>query len=312
MPRSARATIPSSPTGVLDDLDLFVAVAEHASFVDAARKTGVGTSSVSRAVARLEEQLGVVLLRRTSRKVVLTDEGRQLLEYARPHIEGLKGALASTADQRAEVSGLIRVTAPAYTGSTRVARALAAFVAAHPQVRIELDASNEIKDLIEDGFDFGIRVGPVVDADFVTRQLWRGEFGLFATKTFVRDTLDDKPKVSRKQLENGPCICLRMPVKWRFRDAKGRATEITPGVRFAINDPRGALEIARQHLGIALVPVDAVADEPDGLVQLDTDIGAPEPIDLFLVYPARRQLARRVRMAIDWLADPRFATRTAT
>jgi LysR family transcriptional regulator AphB len=302
MRRATTGTIPTRPTGVLDDLDLFVAVAQHSSFAEAARRTVVGTSSVSRAVARLEEQLGVVLLRRTSRKVVLTDEGRQLLQYAAPHVDGLKEALAATAEQRAQPSGLVRITAPTYTGATRVARALAAFALAHPQIRIDLDASNELNDLLEEGFDFAIRVGPIVDADFVVRHLWRGEFGLFAAPAFVRGALGGRTAIARERLERGPCIVLRSSAIWRFRDAKGRAAEVKPGVRFAVNDPRGALEVARQGLGIALAPLDAVADGAGELVALTTELGAPEPIDLFVVYPTRRMLPLRVRLTIDWLA----------
>src|SRR5690349_14146176 len=125
----------SHPTGgmipkrlnALDDLSIFVSVARQASFAGASRRLGIPTSSVSRAVARLEDELKVQLLRRTSRNVVLTDEGRELLEQAAPHLGALEAALASALDRQPEPSGVVRVTAPAYTGSTRIARSLAAF-----------------------------------------------------------------------------------------------------------------------------------------------------------------------------------------
>jgi DNA-binding transcriptional LysR family regulator len=310
MARSANGTTRFAG-GVLDDLELFVAVAQEQSFVAAARRARLGTSSVSRAVARLEGQLGLVLLRRNSRKVVLTDEGRELVHKAAAHLDELQGALAATADGRAELSGVVRVTAPAYTGATRVARALAAFAAAHPQVRIELDASNRLHDLLDDGFDFAVRIGPVADADFVARPLWRGEFCLVAAPAFVRATLHGRARVTRALLESDCCIVLRPAARWRFVAARGRTIEIAPGARFVVNDPRGALEVARQGLGIALVPLDAL-DASDELVRLDADLGTPAPIDLFVVYPARRQLSRRVRLAIDWLADAPDGTVTGS
>ena len=303
MAHSANGTIPLVG-GALDDLELFVAVAHEQSFVAAARRARLGTSSVSRAVARLEERLGVVLLRRNSRKVALTDEGRELARSALPHLRGLHGALSVTADGRADVAGIIRVTAPTYTGATRVARALAAFAAAHPRVRIELDASNRLHDLLDDGFDFAIRSGPIADADFMSRPLWQGEFVLVATPAFVRAALQNRRRVTRATLERDACIVLSPSARWTFLGPDGGAVEVAPGARFVVNDPRGALEVARMGLGIALVPRDAV-DAADDLVLLDADLGKPAPSDLFIVYPVRRQLSRRVRLAIDWLAAPR-------
>ncbi len=293
--------------GGLDDLSIFVSVARQTSFVAASRRLGVPTSSVSRAVARLEDELNVQLLRRTSRNVVLTDEGRQLLEQAAPHLGALEEAIASAVDRQPEPSGVVRVTAPAYTGSTRVARSLAAFSLAHPNITVELDASNVIRDLLQDGFDFGVRVGPYVDPDFVARRLWQGQFGLFAAQAFVKSALGGKAQIDRETLQCQPCVALRPSVVWRFLGPAGEQIEIAPPVRFTVNDPRGTADVARQGLGIALLPLDAVAQNAQGLVRLRTDFGEPQPIDLYVVYPTRRLLPQRVRMAIEWLTKERNA-----
>jgi DNA-binding transcriptional LysR family regulator len=288
--------------GALDDLAVFVSVAQHASFVEASRRLALPTSSVSRAVARLEEDLGVSLLRRTSRTVVVTDEGRQLLLQAAGHVEGLQEALAATADRHPDPSGVVRVTAPAFTGATRVANSLASFALAHPKVSVELDATNVLRDLLHDGFDFGIRVGPDVDADFVARHLWQGQFGLFAARDFVKRRLHGKQRMTREILQREPCVVLRPSAVWRFRDPDGRITEMSPRSCFAVNDPRGAVEAARRGLGIVLAPLDAVPLDARELVRLEADFGEPQPLDLYVVYPTRRLLPLRVRMAVDWLA----------
>jgi DNA-binding transcriptional LysR family regulator len=303
MRRATIGTIGAAPPGDLDDLAVFVTVAQHASFVDASRRLGIPKSSVSRAVSRLEQSLGLPLLRRTSRTVVVTDEGRQLLHRAAGHVEGLQEALASLADRHLDPSGVVRVTAPAFTGSTRVAQALAAFGLAYPKISVELDATNAIRDLLNDGFDFGIRVGPHVDADFVARHLWQGRFGLFATHDFIKKALGAKSCVSRAALERAPCVVLRTAVVWRFDDPNGGTVEIAPRARFAVNDPRAAVDVARRGLGIVLAPLEAVPSEARELVRLETDFGEPRPVDLFVVYPTRRLLPLRVRMAIDWLAQ---------
>jgi LysR family transcriptional regulator, transcriptional activator AphB len=201
------------------------------------------------------------------------------------------------------VSGSIRVTAPSFTGSTHVARRLAAFAAKHPKVAIELDASNVRRDLLADGFDFALRVGPSADADFVSRALWRGQFGLVASRELAKRLLGSGARLGREALERAPCVAMRPGVVWRFAGAAG-PVEVRPKVRFVVNDPRGALEVARLGLGLALVPLEALPRRRE-LRLLETDFGAPEPVVLHAVYPSRRLLPLRVRLAIEWLAaDP--------
>lgn len=286
--------------GTLDDLAVFVAVARAGSFVQAARRTGTPTSTVSRSVARLEEALGVPLLRRTSRRVALTEEGRQLLAAAALHVDAAGAALAGLTERRATPSGPVRVTAPAYTGATWVARALAAFAATHPGITVELDATNAIHDLLADDFDFGVRVGGESSPDFVARLLWRGRLGLYAARSFVAEA-PGGARVDRAAIERGPCVALRAGVPWRFVDPAGGVLEVRPNVRVAVNDPRAVVEVARQGLGIALVPRDAVPDDDPVLVPLEPSFGEPAGVDLFVVYPTRRLLPQRVRLAVDWL-----------
>ena len=298
----------------LDDVAVFVLVAKHASFVTAARSASIPTSTVSRAVARLEENMGVRLLARTTRRVALTDEGRQLALAAAPHLDGLQEALVVTSDRRSEPSGLIRVTAPAYTGATRVATALAELSEKYPELAIEIDSTNALRDLVEGGFDFGVRVGPIADQDFVARRLWSGNFGLFAAKSFVKSSLRGKKHVMREVVERSPCITLRANQVWRFRDSSGRVVAMTPRVRFAVNDPRAAVEVARHGGGLVVAPREAVAalersERGSGLVALTTELGDPEPVELFIVYPSRRLLPRRVQLAIDWLRRPKYRHR---
>ncbi|HEY0250181.1 MAG TPA: LysR family transcriptional regulator [Kofleriaceae bacterium] len=274
----------------LDDLAVFIAVARETSFTRAAKKLDLPSSSVSRAVARLEDDLGISLLRRTSRTVALTHEGRLLLERASGHLEGLAEALDAVTDRETEPAGVVRVTAPAFTGATRVAHALADFAAKHPKVVVELDATNAIRDLVADGYDFGVRVGSNVDADFIVRPLWTSRFSLYAT-TAVRRSLGKR--ITREILETTPAVVLRQPITWRF--AHG---EVTPNARFVVNDPRAAIDVARRGLGLVLAPIDAAGS---GLVPITSELGEPRAQDLFVVYPTRRLLPLRVRMAIDWL-----------
>jgi LysR family transcriptional regulator AphB len=286
----------------LDDLVVFALVATHASFRAASQRARIPTSSVSRAVARLEKELGIRLLQRTTRKVTVTEDGRQLLLRAAPHLEGLGDALTAAASGSDEPSGLIRVTAPAYTGATRLTVALAAFALAYPKVKVEIDPSHYPRSLIDDGYDFAVQVGPVEATEFVARPLWKVRAGLFATPKFARSVLGRRTVVTRADLERGPCVAARSSETWVFADTAGSPVLVRPGIRFAVSDPRATVEVARQGVGFVLAPVDAVAAAPAGLLAMKTDFGEPRALDLFVVYPTRRLLPRRVRLAIDWIA----------
>ncbi len=291
-----------SPPGSYEDLVTFVEVARHLSFVEAARRTRTPPSTVSRSVARLEEALGVRLLQRTSRRVVLTDEGRQLLLRAAPPVDEIGEALHGIADRGAELRGLVRVTAPAFTGATRVARALASFAKAHPGVTVELDASNVIRDLVEDRFDLALRVGPLDDVELVGRRVWESSFGLFAARSLLDGALRGRRTMSREVLESLPAVVTRPSARWRFRRRDGLVTEVVPGARFAVNDPRAAVDVARQGVGVVLAPREAVPAKDPDLVAVSTELGEPEPAQIFAVYPNRRLLPLRVKMALEWLA----------
>lgn len=285
------------PPGSFEDLAMFVEVARQLSFVAAAETMKTPASTVSRAVARLEDALRVRLLQRTSRRVALTAEGQQLLLRAAPAVDDLGNALTATVDDGAEVRGVVRVTAPAFTGSTRVARRLAEFARKYPGVTIELDVSNAIRDVIEDRFDLAIRVGPLEDADLVARRLWESEFGVFGARSLIgKDRL-----LTRARLDELPAIVTRASGKWRFVDPGGARFEVTPRARFAVNDPRAAADVARRGVGLALVPLEAVSRGDPELVKLRCDFGEPEPARIFAVHASRRLLPTRVKLVLDWL-----------
>jgi DNA-binding transcriptional LysR family regulator len=291
------------PPGRYEDLAVFVEVARHLSFVEASHRTRTPASTVSRAVARLEDALGVRLLQRTSRKVALTEEGRQLLLRAAPPIDELGEALHGAADKGAELRGLVRVTAPAFTGATRVARALAEFAKTHPGVTIELDASNAVRDLVEERFDLALRVGPLEDADLVARRVWEGSFGLFAPRSVVANVLRGRRSTSRETLEQLPAVVTRASARWRFLGDDGQVTQVSPNARFTVNDPRAAVDVARRGVGVVLAPLEAVPAADRDLVRITADVGEPEPAQIFAVYPSRRLLPLRVKLALEWLAD---------
>lgn len=282
------------------DLRLFVAVARHASFVGASRRTGVPTSTVSRAVARLEQGLGVRLLHRTSRRVSATDEGARLLARAAPLLDQLRDVLEDAAGREEAPAGRLRVTAPVVTGAERVGRALVAYAAAHPRVAVELRLTNAVLSLVEEGLDLAFRVGPIADADVVARRLWAIPYALGASPALVARALGGRRRVDAATLARAPAVVTRPGAPWRFRAADGAVRTLRPEERFAVSDPRVAVEAARAGLGVVRAPAELIA-RARGLVTVECALGEPEGRELFAVYPSRRLVPRRVRDAIEWV-----------
>jgi LysR family transcriptional regulator AphB len=286
----------------LDDVRIFLAVAQYSSFVEAARRTGVPTSTVSRRVAQLEEALGKRLLQRTSRRVGLTHEGERLRERAGPLLEGLASVLDKAADREEEPAGRLRVTAPVSTGAQRIAPALFSFAAQHPRLTLELRLTNAMVSLVEEGFDLAFRVGPVQDAELVARRMWSAPFALAASPRFVRQVLRGRTQLDRDSLGEVPAILTQPGGSWRLRRRDGSIEEFRPRERISVNDPRVAISAAAEGLGVVCAAKESIEQQGPALTQLTVTARTIEPRELFAVYPSRRQLPARVRLALDWVA----------
>lgn len=281
----------------LDDLQIFVAIAREGSFVAASRRTGVPTSTVSRALARLEERLGARLFHRTSRRVSPSQEGERLLARVAPLIDGLAEVAAETRERSAEPVGRLRVTAPVVSGSGWIGRGLVAFAEANPRVRVELHLSNEVVDLVAEGFDLGFRAGPIEDTGLVARKLWSTSYVLAASPSFVARALGGRTNLTREELETVPAVLHRKGARWTFV-AEDRKTTITPNERFIADDPRVAIEAAAEGLGIVRAATSLLPGR--ALVTLSTELGSLAARTMYAVHPGRAP--RRVRMAVDFLA----------
>ncbi|WP_245814559.1 LysR family transcriptional regulator [Cystobacter ferrugineus] len=287
----------------LDDLRLFAMVAKHLSFVEAARRLGVPTSTLSRRVASLEDTLGARLLQRTSRRVGLTEEGERLLERAEPLLDALASVLDRTVDREEEPAGRLRVTAPVLTGSQRIAPALFAFAAKHPRISVELTLTNARVSLVEEGYDLAFRIGPIQDAELVARRIWSVPFGLAASPRFVLEVLQGRTRLDRDTLASVPAVLSRAGGTWPLRRKDGSLDELRPHERHTVNDPRVAIAAAVEGLGVVCAPLEAFEPQGDKLVRLTVVGRTVEPRELFAVYPSRRLLPRRVRLALDWVRE---------
>lgn len=294
----------------LDDLRIFVAVARERSFAGAARRLGVPLSTVSRRVACLEEAMRCRLLQRTSRRVAVTQDGERLLARAAPAVDELAAATEAVRDAEAAPAGALRVTAPVVTGAEWVAPALLGLARRHPGLAIELVLGNAVVDLIEHQLDLAIRVGPIRDRAVIARPLRTVAYGLCAAEDFVARELGGRSTLRVDRLRALPAVLAHRDATWRLRRRSGAIETVRPAARFIVNDPRVGLAAVADGMGVAALPLEMIAR--DRRVVALTVVGrTAEPRALFAVYPARRQLPSRVRVAIDWLvqAAARYASR---
>lgn len=177
----------ASPRRVdLNRIAVFVRVVEAGSFTAAAESLGLPKSSVSRAVSQLEAELGVRLLQRTTRKLALTEAGREYFGRTRQAMLELEEANTVVVDHGTELRGPIRVSVPGDLGEGTLARLVAGFVREHPEVRIELVVTPRRVDLVAEGFDLAVRAGPLEDSTLVVRRVGTTALGLFASPDYLR------------------------------------------------------------------------------------------------------------------------------
>jgi DNA-binding transcriptional LysR family regulator len=163
----------------------FMKVVEEGGFTAAARALELPKSSVSRSVALFEEELGVLLLRRSTRRVELTEAGRLFYERAAHALAGLEDAQAAVADLQGSLKGTVRVTAPADAGVWILGPLVAKFVEEHPGVHVDVLLTTRVIDLVAEGVDFALRASKITDTNLVARRLAPRDAALFASPRYL-------------------------------------------------------------------------------------------------------------------------------
>lgn len=236
----------------LVDVEAFIAVVEHGSFTAGAVALSTTPSVLSRAVARLESRLGSQLLQRTTRRLGLTDAGRQYLEQARSAFSLLDEAWREVQGQEGELAGKVRLSVPTTYGHYRLPRLLARFARLYPRVQVELNITNRTVDLVAEGFDLAIRLGHLPDSGLVARKLEDAALLLVASPDYIArsgtpQTLED--------LRRHICLPFVMPrtgrlASWAFRE-DGRDIDWLPSSSIEISDDvLGVVSLAEQGIGI--------------------------------------------------------------
>jgi DNA-binding transcriptional LysR family regulator len=281
---------------------VFVQVAETRSFVTAGRLLGVSASAVGKRIARLEERLGVRLFHRSTRSITLTTDGVQFLERSRRILAEIEAAELEMSQSAGSPRGRLRVSLP-LVGSL-VLPVLADFMLAYPEIELDLDFSDRVVDVIDEGFDVVVRTGALADSRLAARQI--GSFGVVlvgAPAYFARRGIPQTPA----DLANHVCLHYRYPTSgkleiWPLRCEAGER-ELTPPISMVCNNIETRACFAMRGLGIACMPDFSVRQAlKDGLLCTVLDDYVERVIDISIVWPAGRSVPPRLRVFIDFMA----------
>ena len=273
-------------------------VVETGSFAEAARRLRTSSGQASKLVARLEAELGVKLLHRTTRALSLTEAGQDYADRLRGLIEGFDELEAEMRQAAVVPRGRLRLTAPLSFGTLRLAPMLARFAVAWPEIALDVQFTDRFVDLVDEGFDAAVRVGTLSDATLTGRRLGRAEMVVLAAPAYLASRGEP---VEPGELARHDCILdtnMRDPMHWGF--AGGRRVAVTG--RLSLSNASACLAAAEAGLGIAYVPDFVCAESlTQGRVRPILTGDLPPPMAIHLLWPSGRHVPPKLRALIDAL-----------
>jgi DNA-binding transcriptional LysR family regulator len=288
-----------------EDLDLLVAVARRGSFAAVAKERDLDPSSVSRTIADLEEELGIRLFQRTTRKLSLTEAGDLYLQQIEPLVDEFERARDVAASTTGSPRGLLRMTTSETFGHIRIVPLLKEFRALYPDLKLECLFTDANLDLVADRVDLAVRLGPTIEGNLIAAKLMDTHYRVVASPDYVRAM----PLAAPTDLLSHRVLLFNIRAfrsRWIFRDARDQDFEVPIDGDVTLS-PAGSLRTAALHgMGVALLPNWLVDDDiakgalvncfPTHRVTATTfNTGA------WLVYPSRSYLPNKVRVMIDFL-----------
>lgn len=284
-------------------LHTLIAIVDAGSLTAAADALGSSLPAVVRTLAALEAQLGVRLINRTTRRLSLTEDGRQYLDRARRIVADIEDADRTLGAQRgtsSEPAGSLRVTAPVLFGQYHVAPAVTSFLLRHPQMQITLVLLDRVVNLVEEGLDVGVRIGALQDSTLVAQSVGRIRRVVVASPAFLR-----RHGVPRHPRELAKAPCVRFSgvdgSHWLFREG-GRGFSVTVQGPLECNLAAPMLEACAAGLGfgrcLSYQAAALVQARRLRVVLADYEV---EPWPVSITYPSARLLPSRTRAFVEWL-----------
>jgi DNA-binding transcriptional LysR family regulator len=284
----------------LDELAVLVAVLETGSLAAAGRRLRRSPPAVTRTIAALEHRVGARLVERTTRRLAATEAGLALANRARTMLDDYAGAIQMPA--QAALRGILRITAPVVFGRRHVTPCVLAFQTDNPDLRVELELADRNLDLIEEGLDLAIRIGPLADSTLVARRVGAVRRLLVASPAYI--SAHGMPLKPADLSSHATIVSFSRGglLEWRFRDGgRNRVVRLTP--RLLVTDIEAMLLAARSGHGVARALSYQVVEELQSgtLVRLLADF-EPEPEPVHLVLPSGGMIRPSTRTFAEFAA----------
>lgn len=285
-------------------MEIFVEVARRQGFTAAAEQLNVSKSHVSKQIERLEEHLGVRLLHRTTREVSLTEVGEIYFRRCEQILSDIRDAERAVSQVHSSPTGTLRVAVPMTFGLMYLESLFDEFLLAHPGLNTEIHYSDELVGLLDANVDAAVRIADLDDSSLIGRQLAPVKMVTVASPDYLAEHGEPKKP---EDLRDHSCLRYSYQISgtsWRYRGPDGDEVSVQVDGRVTANNGRGLTQAACAGLGIYLAPDFIVADPVrQGELEPVLTNWEGEELTLWVVYPDRRFLARKVRLFVDFLAD---------
>lgn len=290
----------------LNEISVFIEVVRSGGFGKAAKKLGMPNSTVSSKISSLEKRLATTLIQRTTRRLTITQAGQAYFELCMKGLQEIQTAEREIVAAQAEPQGLLRVTAPIDLGSKVLPAVLSSYVAKFPKVKVELNLTDHITDLVGEKFDVAFRVGKLDDSSLIARRVGFANYALYAAPKYLKAR--GRP-MQVQDLREHTCLAFQ-PMgteEWRLESKKGPAKIAISGPMVA-NNLSALKAFILQGDGIAYFPTFLVQEElaTKRLVRVLPEWGS-KPRPLQILYPAQKhpppKLSAFLTLALDMLRD---------
>lgn len=292
----------------LEAMTLLVEAVDGGSFSAAGRALGLAPSSVARGISGLEDDLGIRLLNRTTRKLSLTEAGRLYIERARRILSEVEDARLSITQLEADPRGTLKLNAATAFGRVHIVPMLPAFLQQYPDLSIDLTLTDAFVDLVEEGVDLAIRVGELKDSSMIARRLAPNDRVLCASPGyFDRRGRPESPS----DLNDHDCLIYKRgndrPV-WHFRGPDGVIQDVQAGGHFQTNNTEALHAVTVDGQGVTILPTWLIGqDLAEGRLEtvLNDYAVSPTALDtsIYAIFPYNRHLSPKVRAFVDALVD---------
>ncbi|WP_158969270.1 LysR family transcriptional regulator [Paraglaciecola sp. L3A3] len=296
---------PTFNSNLFDGMAIFVELINHGSFTKTAEASGHSTSYISKEINNLEARVGVRLLNRTTRKLSLTPEGQLYFQQCLQIVETAQQAQATLLGQQQEPIGKLKISCPVSLGLSKLQPILADYMTVYPKVKIELELNDRKVDLVAEGFDIAIRATQKLeDSSLISRCIMRSEAAVIASPDYLAKY--GTPQIPEDLVAHKTISYsnIKQPNLWEFENADGKSSIVKVDSHILTNSSEMEIALCLAGKGITRMPCFNLHGEIEQgrLIELFPTY-QKQQIEVYLVYPSRRNMSSKVRSFIDFVVE---------